>query len=305
MIPEIPEDVLNWLRGIFRECNGHVSDRLQAMPTIHEPTLDIAFIEYLSRFQSSYKFPSDWIVTITAEYEGGARHYRRWEVADIGLIFIFRRPAAEPIRKLALLQSKRLYPREIKEASADGSEFRATWSALREKSRLQEIAEPRTFRISEDSRYNALLIGDDQFRAIAAHEADTTVPVYYQFYNPTRLPAVVTIPMSPDARPSEESHEPPVGVRVVPYRTVAAVFTGEDEGFRPSYSELVERLPAPFTNAEMTAGWPLETFIVDEALRCREGYLEKGPGDYNVARVVSLRGAPISAAIAIAFDLPE
>ena len=41
------------------------------MPTTHEPTLDMAFIDHMSRYSSSYEFGSEWVVSITAEYEGG------------------------------------------------------------------------------------------------------------------------------------------------------------------------------------------------------------------------------------------
>lgn len=303
MIPEIPADVREWLRQVFRGCNAHISGRLQALPTTHEPALDLAFIEHLSRYHSRFSFGSGWAVTITAEYEGGRRHYRRWEVADIGLIFIFRSPGSTPTRKIALLQSKRLYPGEAEMEFIDDEWRREMWAGIERPTRLDDLTVPRTFCVSGESRYEALRLGDEQSEAIAAHEKDTTVPVYYQLYNPATLPTEVRIPRPPEQAPMEFT-DPSVGVRIVPYRVLTAALAAEAKGYRPSYNDLVTKLPEPFQAEEAIAGWPLESFVVDEALRCREGYREKGPGDYNMARVVSLRNAPISSAVAVTFDLP-
>jgi hypothetical protein len=43
---------------------------------------------------------------------GPLRHWRSWEVADIGVLVMFRRKGKLYKSKSALLQSKRLYPNE-------------------------------------------------------------------------------------------------------------------------------------------------------------------------------------------------
>jgi hypothetical protein len=62
---------------------------------------------------------SGWTVRIATHYLGGGRHYgewngweRRWEVADIGVLVMFREAGKLRRTKVALLQSKRLYPDE-------------------------------------------------------------------------------------------------------------------------------------------------------------------------------------------------
>jgi hypothetical protein len=55
------------------------------------------------------RFGSHWTVRIDAHYIGGGRHYRTWEVADIGLMAIFRQGGKIQRSKLTFLQSKKLY----------------------------------------------------------------------------------------------------------------------------------------------------------------------------------------------------
>ena len=46
----------------------------------------------------------------------GGRYWGHWEVADIGILVVFRRKGQMLGTKIALIQSKRLYPDEIENA---------------------------------------------------------------------------------------------------------------------------------------------------------------------------------------------
>src|SRR5436190_1161126 len=82
------------------------------VPTVHEASLDLTFIERLSSYATPVRLDSEWLVRIDAHYLGGGRHFGEWEVADIGLLVIFRRGTKIVRTKVGLLQSKRLYPDE-------------------------------------------------------------------------------------------------------------------------------------------------------------------------------------------------
>jgi hypothetical protein len=51
---------------------------------------------------------------------------------------------------------------------------------------------------------------------------------------------------------------------------------------------------------------PIQDFICDEVLTCREGYVADAPeSDAGLNRVFTQRGAPIAAAVRVDIDLPE
>jgi len=49
----IPSDVQVWLRDTFQSCNERVSSVVTRVPTTHETSLDMAFIEHFA-FQCGY-----------------------------------------------------------------------------------------------------------------------------------------------------------------------------------------------------------------------------------------------------------
>jgi hypothetical protein len=61
------------------------------------------------RSQGPVRLASNWIVRIDAHIIGGGRHFGTWEVADIGLMMVFRHKGKVIKSKLVLLQSKKLY----------------------------------------------------------------------------------------------------------------------------------------------------------------------------------------------------
>jgi hypothetical protein len=117
----IPHDVRGWVRQAFADCNARVAKTISDTPTTHEVALDMTFIHpalcWIGRVPRT--LTSGWTVRIATHYLGGGRHYgewngweRRWEVADIGVLVMFREAGKLRRTKVALLQSKRLYPDE-------------------------------------------------------------------------------------------------------------------------------------------------------------------------------------------------
>ena len=72
--------------------------------------LDQALIDVLADYGAPQIVAPGWAVRIDVHFLGGRRHYYSWEVADIGVLVLAKHKAAVEAKKIALLQSKRLYP---------------------------------------------------------------------------------------------------------------------------------------------------------------------------------------------------
>jgi hypothetical protein len=66
----------------------------------------MTLIEQLSQYAAPFRFSSDWLVRLETHYLGGPRYWGIWEIADVGLLVVFRRKGVVERTKLALLQSK-------------------------------------------------------------------------------------------------------------------------------------------------------------------------------------------------------
>jgi len=113
MTINIPEDVKRYVRRHFSKCNKGVSSDLSLFPAIHEESLDFNLIGYWSKNQQPVKLKSGWTVRVDAHFIGGGRHFGTWEVADIGLMIIFRNKGKVIRSKMAFLQSKKIYANSL------------------------------------------------------------------------------------------------------------------------------------------------------------------------------------------------
>jgi hypothetical protein len=102
--------VVDWVTSTFRECNARISEKLTNNPNLPEESLDLTWIEHFSQLTSPITLSSSWTVKFETHFLGGLRHFRRWEIADIGVLLFIRRGGRIARSKVALLQSKRLYP---------------------------------------------------------------------------------------------------------------------------------------------------------------------------------------------------
>ena len=109
-VDTVPPDVATWLSEVFAKCNARVTEKLCNNPNMQEEWLDHAWIEELSRYSTPMALSSSWTVKPQAHYLGGLRHFGTWEVADIGVLLFVRTGGRVQHSKVALLQSKRLYP---------------------------------------------------------------------------------------------------------------------------------------------------------------------------------------------------
>lgn len=297
---DIPNDVQRWIRTVFHNCNLQATAKLDRNPFAYEEHLDISVIEILQQEAAPVRFPSNWTVQINTHFLGKTRMWRNFEVADIGLLVIFRSGNKFVRSKVALLQSKRLYPESVEPESEDETveRYRHGFGGLFESDDdYTALIEERLITFDKSSRYKALRGNSEQRRVIDSYEQSTQIPVYYLLYNPSRLPHSVNVPVSVQ-HPSLVCE---VGVRVIPARNAHAIL--DSVSGSPTYSDF-ETLPSPFRQ-EDSGGWRLEYFVVDLLLQCKVGRITDVRSDEGLYQVFYRRSGPIAAALSVTIDAPE
>lgn len=295
----LPDDVRAWLIDVFGVANHAVASHLTKVPHVYEPSLDTTLISSINPHAHPVTFASDWLVRIDTHFLGGGRHWGRWEIADIGVLIMFRRSGKLLRSKVALLQSKKLYPNEkVTKNSPDYIGF----GRLHESDTVFAAAvAPRTFIFKDNSRYKALQINDEQYQAIIDYENLSDIPVFYLLYNPLRVPAEVAMPAVSGASFDESLA---VGCRVLPSYEFRSIVAPIVDGRSPSYGDVCSFKEGTFSLAENKGGWKFEHFVVDLLLGCRQGYIADDQKDKTLANLFGGRSAPIYAAISITVDAP-
>jgi hypothetical protein len=295
-VSEIPGDVLSWIRQVFAQGNSRVTEKLVRNPNLHEESLDLTWIEHLSRFSAAERFPSKWVARIESHYLGGLRHFRNWEIADIGLLVFLRLAPGSYVNKVALFQSKRLYPNGVPIREEIPLDHEIGLARLADPEFLALPVGPSTkFRFTEDSRYGALRRDSNQVGAIADYQKEVGLRVYYQLYNPWTVPFTQQIPLAGYVPPEGA---PELGVRVLPAQAVHGKLD-QQAGATPRLRDFADLSPLP------SHGWRLEDFVCDELLACREGDRFDSPNDYKIERLFYRRTGAIAAAISVTIEAPD
>jgi hypothetical protein len=271
---------------------------------VHETSLDLSFIEEISQLSAPVRLPSSWTIRLDTHYLGGMRHWGSWEIADIGFLVLMRRGAKVLRSKIALLQSKRLYPVEEDYEEDKPIDYYRGYGRLWESDEtFLRITQPREFHFREASRYKALVVADDQYRSIKEYEQKHKIPVHYLLYHPLRIPSSQRLPLANMRRRRRGAGV--VGCRVVPAAALRKALAKQADGYSPSYGDLKFLLSSPFDAAPNEVGWRLEGFVSDLLIQCKEGYIPTGHDDSGVNLVFTQRGAPISAAISLTIEAPK
>ncbi len=296
----LPSDVQWYIREVFASCNQRASSKLSSIPTSHETSLDLTFVEHFSQFAAPVAFDSQWIVRLDTHYLGGGRHFGEWEIADVGLLVLFRRRGIVVKSKICLLQSKRLYPTEEAFHEDGPMDYLIGFGRLFESDEdFAESVEPRVFTFSEVSKYKALITEDSQYKAIRSYEEKYKIPVHYMLYNPLELPSTQSFPIA-----SAIDHDGPciMGTRVLPASALREALRTLSPGSRPSVDDLRTGTNRAYGD---DIGWKLEDFVVEHLLTCKQGYVAERRDDNGLRQVFYRRSGPISAAIALTFDMPD
>lgn len=298
---DIPEAVIDYVRDTFRSANEKVSRTLTNHPSMHEEMLDQTLITELTTTPAAFFAKEQAAVLIESHWLGGRRMYGRWEIADIALFIMLRRKGHLERRKVALLQTKRLYSREINVHQLEEADYVIGIGRLGDRTDpAVPLGTQRGFSFTETCLYGAMHSGAKQIARIDSYTREKKIPVFYAFYNPLEVPYSATYP-APNGQGAGSPNG--LGCRVQTATDVHNRVGALPAGQAPSLAAL--RLPTPVSTDDKFAslGWRLESFVADEVLRCRQGALFDGSQDANLEALFYGRSAPITAAIAITIDI--
>ncbi|WP_143149273.1 hypothetical protein [Hyphomicrobium sp. CS1BSMeth3] len=299
----IPEVAIDYVRGVFRAANEKVSGAVSLHPSMHEETLDHILIMDLTASPPAFFATERVGICLESHWLGSRWMLGRWEIADIAFFILLRRQGTLLARKVALLQTKRLYSREIPAVQLDEADYQIGIGRLADRTdRTVPISSQRTFGFDSKSIYQATEAGHPQVDRIEEYSERRGIPVYYGFYNPLTLPFRTAYPAL-DGRAPEGGNA--IGCRVTPAENVHSVVRKLDAGRSPSVNDITLPSPLDASDPSSTLGWRLENFIADEVLRCRQGRHFEDLTDPNLRALLYERSAPISAAITITIDIAE
>ena len=290
---DIPPVVIDYVRELFAVANDKVSRTLTRHPAMHEESLDHVLVSELTAAPPAFFADERIAISVETHWLGGRRMYGRWEIADIALFVILRNEGHAELRKAALLQTKRLYSKEISVSELDETEFRIGIGRIADRpDRL--ISRRRAFSFDPKCVYGAIRAADRQTRDIDAYTAERNIPVYYALYHPLEVPSAGVYPADIGADADQKNV---TGCRVLPAPRVHAALAELPVGKTPSFDELLG-----VRKKKAATAWRLEEFVADEVLRCREGALFPDAADPNLQALFYERSAPIQAAISITVD---
>lgn len=270
---------------------------------MHEESLDHQLLAELSAAPPTFFAETGVAVEIQTHWLGGRRMYGRWEIADIALLILLRTNGGLVSRKVALLQTKRLYTREIPTAELEEADYRIGIGRLGDQTGvLYPLTKPRKFSFTEECVFGAMAAGSAQVRNIDSYEKEHDIPVHYAFYCPVEVPYECEYP-SPSAGGLELENR--LGCRVQSAKSVHRSLKKVVAGKAPSLAELASPPIVSDSDEHSRFGWTLEDFVADEVLSCREGKLFDGTDDANLERLFYERTAPISSAISITIDIAD
>lgn len=297
ILPTFPIEVHRYVNKVFGEANRRLSEKIARVPNCPEPSLDLSLIEHLSQYAGGQVVAPGWAVRIDIHYLGGLRHFYRWEVADIGVLVFAKAGSSVLSKKVALLQSKRLYPDRhgvVEETEAD---YHIGFGRLLPgASSVPSIARPHSFDFTAGSAYQALRVGDEQFEAIKAYEAQRKIPVHYLLYNPWAVPVSYKLPLT---HPPKLGPKANGGARVLPASALQATLAGKQHGYAPKFSDLTQAISSRNTEAH---GWRLEHFMSNLLMKCKQGALFDDLGEDNINALFNRRSGPIAAAVAVTVE---
>jgi hypothetical protein len=257
----------------------------------------MTIIEHLSRYSGPRVIAAGWTVRIDVYYLGGLRHFYRWEIGDIGLLVFVKRRNSVFANKVVILQSKRLYPNKGHVVELTREDYTIGFGTLLPgASSLLPLSGHYKFPFTAASKYQALLVDDDQYKAIGHYESTHEIPVHYLLYNPWVLPVTYTFPVLRLPKLGAAANG---GVRIAPAANVRKLLSGKGRGYAPSFSDLTHVVSKQNVHA---SGWRLEHFMSSLVMRCQEGKLFPGLDDENIFALFNRRSGPIAAAVAVTVE---
>ncbi|PZD70415.1 hypothetical protein C1752_13141 [Acaryochloris thomasi RCC1774] len=285
----LPDDIKNFLFQLFSDCNRKISYQFCTFPNAHEESLDLIFISHFASMQGAIKFGSHWTLKIDAHFIGGGRHYRTWEVADIGLMVMFRKNGKITRSKLTFLQSKKLYASTLKYKPSDPYHRSGLGRLLVTEEEHRDLVEPKTINFSENSKYKAIKSNNDQHIAMSEFSIENKITLHYLLYNPSIIPWTIKSPI--EELPYENKNL--VGCRVIPKPIMDNMLIDKNNDYSPSYKDVKEKFKLDQSNRESNAGWRMEDFICDLFIQGEEGLVDDSPNFETMLSIMSRKTSPI------------
>ncbi len=160
-------------------------------------------------------------------------------------------------QKVALLQSKRLYPDTGDVIELEKYDYMLGMGRLGAKDVSQApLLADRKFQFSVASSYQALQKGK-QVERIKDFRTRNDVPIYYLLYNPAVVPCEIQTPL---ASYTAITRAPELGARVVPAGVMLDLLDTID--YFPSVKDIDDALQSDDESAHV-GGWRLEYFMSD------------------------------------------
>lgn len=291
----VPDSVISYVRDVFSNANDRVSGKFHKIPNLPEETFDISLIDALSDQSRPVISEPGWAVQINTHFIGSIRHHRRYEIADIGVVILFKNSAKIQKRKLLLLQSKRLYPDNFVVREFEEFDYELGLGLLFRDSPFEvPIATPVMYNFSVESKYSALRAGSQQCQAIFEHIRDTKIDVHYMFYNPLVVPCEIIHPVEPS---STKIPCRSLGIRILKFNDVQDVLERPQAHHVLALRDLVPEAQ----NDPIAFGHSIEGFICD-AIRCREGYQFNSNDDAGISRLFNRKSGPIFCIIEVIIE---
>ena len=302
---DIPEAVIDYVRRVFAAANDRVTRKMSDHPSMHEETLDHALIDELTDAPPAFFADERAAVEIEAHWLGGRRMWGRWEIADMAVIVMLRQHGRLAQRKVALLQTKRLYSGEIPVQPLEWDDYVIGIGRLGDRIDPElPLTHQRLFGFEETSEYGAMSADSEQVHRIEQYVAARDIPVFYAFYNPLQLPSRSSYPRLNGERSDGPNN---LGCRVQTMEQVHTRLETLAPGKSPTFGGLSgfeSEAPRPAGDDPFAgAGWRLENFVADEVLRCRQGALFDAATNPDLRSLFYERTAPIAAAIAINIEV--
>jgi hypothetical protein len=298
---KLSQPVLDYINDHFASCNRHLANSLSLFPGIREESLDNNFIAYFANIGGAVRVDSNWTVRFEAHFIGGGRHFYTWEVADIGLIVIFRRKGKIIRSKMAFLQSKKLYADNTPVPGRDRFGRMGMGRLLDTEEEHQEFVRVKKLTFAESSKYKAFKKDSAQQEAMSSFQKRFAIDMYYLFYNPMIIPHSIFSPL--EEKP--ELTENKVGCRVVRKDFLDDALKNHPRNYVPSFGDITYMLEGQFLSDEHKGGWRFEYFIVDLLIGCKEGLIDDSPNFKTLQELLYQKASPISAALSITVDLEE
>jgi hypothetical protein len=296
-LPPFPPEVHRYVAAVFRTANRRLCEKIARVPNCSEPSLDLTLIEHLSRYSGPRVVAPGWAVRIDVHYLGGLRHFYGWEIADIGVLVFAKQRASVVAKKTALLQSKRLYPSGAGVIEESPEDFQIGFGGLLPSPGSDKsLSLAHAFQFKQASKYRALKVGDEQYKAIEAYEKKHKLDVHYLLYNPWHLDATYTYPLTAHPKLGTAGNG---GCRVISSTSLRAGLKSKGSGYSPSFGDILQFAQ---NGQKREAGWRLEHFISELLLKCREGNLFESLDQENIFALFNRRSGPIAAAVAVTVE---